>query len=415
MSNDVRFRSGAPPSALLPRSVPRQAAPPVCRPCPPNVVSNNVAQQKPGPVKMSPPAVYRPEVKNPVQPKAVSQRPVTLVFPPVYCPQRQPAGVQSKTAGLPKVKNRLAAPPVYCPRPAPEVLQAKTKTSSYAGVARKPFDAGSTGAPDISVKIAGSPHTITKKTVSIPIQLKAAGAQSQASVIQRGRFRSEVTKSDFVITPGEDKKKGYTLTMSDFGKSNERATLYYAYHGSVALMKHIETYGMPPGTGAGYLLLYVFALQAKKDGKTTVSIGLGVTRQSVDLNLEKAREEGDRAGIEEAGRNMAAVHIYEYLGFDATDAKTLSNSNVSVDVVLQKCISKLGKWTDLIERYYMVAPAIMAAMDRDPDRAQILEMVFSLICDCVSAIRNGRPERALELYGAMVGDLERRYCAAMSI
>ncbi|HWZ46461.1 MAG TPA: CFI-box-CTERM domain-containing protein [Candidatus Saccharimonadales bacterium] len=398
------------------------------------------------------PPVYRPYGNRPdagaAQRKKINGPSAPRPVPQMYRHELTSPGMLPKVAGPPKLKNQPAPPAVYCPHPAPETVQMKMAMGRSPGVRNT---------PGLGVDRVPEPQPALRPPARImasaPMQLKAIAARPAVTVIQCGRFKSEKTGTDFVVTPGTKGSRS-TLTVTAYGASEVLATMEYQYYGSEATMLHVEAYGMPSGTGAGYLLFYLFAKQAKSDGKTTITIGTGVDKKSSTRNLESAREENDAEKIKTAQQSLAAVHIYEALGFDATDAVTLSKSSMSVDQVILLSRAKAGKWKrfvgggcfltsactrarqlpddceeltvlrafrdgylwnapggqELIERYYAIAPVIVAAIDHDPDRRQILEGIFHVIGDCVSAIKSSRMDDALHLYSAMVCDLEQRYC-----
>jgi hypothetical protein len=107
-------------------------------------------------------------------------------------------------------------------------------------------------------------------------------------------------------------------------------------------MEHVEAYGMPSGTRAGYLMFYLFAEHALQSGLRKVGIGTGVTESSVKKILETAKQDQNEKGVAEANRNMAAVHMYKELGFDASDAMTLSNSSVATTEIRSLCRQKMS-------------------------------------------------------------------------
>ena len=223
---------------------------------------------------------------------------------------------------------------------------------------------------------------------------------------------------------------------------------------------------MPEGTRSGYLLFYLFLQKAKSDGIKTITIGTGVDKKSATRNLDAAmadKAEADTAEnnrrVAEAKRSRAAVAIYEALGFDPTDAVSLSKSVLPIDDVLNRCRAKLVIWKEfvggggncflttacvvtrqlpddceqltvlrafrdnyvqhlpagkeIIEHYYRIAPAIVAAIKRDAKRSEIFDAVFQVVCECVLAIKERRFGRALKLYRAMVRELERRFAISL--
>jgi len=269
-------------------------------------------------------------------------------------------------------------------------------------------------------------------------------ASSSAHVLTKcGRFQSVVAKKDYVVTKRIDGQGRTVLEVREYGGSEVLAEMKYRYFGDEATMLHVEAYSMPPGTGVTWLLFFLFAKQAKQDGKGTVTIGTGVTAQSAVADSPEAR----------------AVYIYTELGFNAQDAYTLSHSSRTVDHVQQFSLAKVQRnWLQanedsgrpcfltsactvarnlpddceeltvlrgfrdnylrhmaggkaLVNRYYQIAPLIVSAINRAPDRETILDAVFQVIRACVAALKESRFEEALQRYGGMVRELEYRFCA----
>lgn len=252
------------------------------------------------------PHVYRPQ---PVP--RVLQRKSALPQPPKPALATRPVSVQRK---LP------AAPPVYRPNIVPKVLQTK----------QAPFTA--------KVQVKRGP-VIQPKTQSNP---STANSPAARSVIQRTNaiYHSQRAGKGYEIKRRASGGK-YYLDMVEEGKSAVLANMRYSFYGDgMAVMEHVEAYGMPSGTRAAYLLFFLFADHALKEGYKMVGIGTGVTETSVERNLREARESGDRRAFEEAQRSQAAVHIYKEFGFNARDAMTLSHSSMTTmhirTVALQK-------------------------------------------------------------------------------
>ena len=264
---------------------------------------------------------------NPKRPIAA-----TPMKPHVYRPQPVPRVLQRKSAltQAPKpplatrpvsVQRKLpAAAPVYRPNTVPKVLQTK----------QAPFTA--------KVQVKRGP-VIQPKTQS---NSSMANSPSTRSVIQRTNaiYHSQRAGKGYEIKRRSHGGK-YYLDMVEEGKSAVLANMRYSFYGDgMAVMEHVEAYGMPGGTRAAYLLFFLFADHALKEGYKMVGIGTGVTETSVERNLREARERGDRRAAEEAQRSQAAVHIYKEFGFNARDAMTLSHSSMTVmhirTVALQK-------------------------------------------------------------------------------
>ena len=250
------------------------------------------------------PHVYRPQ---PVP--RVLQRKSALPQPPKPAVTTRPVSVQRK---LP------TAPPVYRPNTVPKVLQTK----------QAPFTA--------KAQVKRGP-VIQRKT-----QSSTTNSPATRSVIQRTNaiYHSQRAGKGYEIKRRASGGK-YYLDMVEEGKSAVLANMRYSFYGDgMAVMEHVEAYGMPSGTRAAYLLFFLFADHALKEGYKMVGIGTGVTETSVERNLREARESGDRRAFEEAQRSQAAVHIYKEFGFNARDAMTLSHSSMTTmhirTVALQK-------------------------------------------------------------------------------
>jgi hypothetical protein len=260
--------------------------------------------------------------------------------PHVYSPLPVPKVLQRKQAmAQPKNENQSTratpvsqqqrkaptAPAVYRPQPVPSVLQNKPK-------------------PTAPAPRRNAPASIQRKTKAKPVAPKTSAPNS---VIQRseGTYISHKAKRNYTI----DKQAGggkFYLLVREVGSSTVLANMRYKFYSDgLAVMEHVEAYGMPPGTRAGYLLFALFADHAAQAGIKQVGIGTGVDEKSVKRNLEQAELEKNQKGVEEARRNMAAVHIYKELGFDATDAMRLSNSTLTVQQVRLTARQKMsGSW-----------------------------------------------------------------------
>jgi len=64
---------------------------------------------------------------------------------------------------------------------------------------------------------------------------------------------------------------------------------------------------------------------------------------------------------------------------------------------------------ELIEEYYRTAPLIVAAMERDPRRSEIVGRVYDVVTQCVHLVRAGQQPRALNEYIELVRGLQQRY------
>lgn len=66
--------------------------------------------------------------------------------------------------------------------------------------------------------------------------------------------------------------------------------------------------------------------------------------------------------------------------------------------------------SQMVERYYEVAPRILAAIQAEPDALDVLRRLFAdLVVPSVSLIEAGRYEDAVALYRGVVTDLEGQY------
>lgn len=263
---------------------------------------------------------------------------MVLRTPNVYRPQPLPRVLQQKRAGgqlsngaqappqrtvVLQQRKTLNAPPVYRPQPVPKVLQKKA-----APVANRP---------------AKNSTAVQRKIVK-PFAPNSRGSNS---VIQRteGIYVSEKAKRNYEVKRKPQGGKHYLL-MTQEGSPTVLANMRYKFYADgTAVMEHVEAYGMPAGTRAGYLLFYIFAEHAMKEGVKLVGIGTGVDKRSVTRNLEQAKADQNKEHFEEAQRNMAAVHIYKELGFDPSDAVSLSKSTLTVQQVRTSSMQKItGFW-----------------------------------------------------------------------
>ena len=249
------------------------------------------------------------------------------------------------------------APHIYRPQPLPRVLQRKSALPqpSKPGeprptVQRKmPTPAPGCHSPTRPPARPKVLQTKQSPVTSKPIQLKPATRNSPASrsVIQRTNaiYVSQRAGKGYEIRRRFSGGK-YYLDVVEEGKSAVLANMRYSFYpDGMAVMEHVEAYGMPSGTRAAYLLFFLFADHALKEGYKMVGIGTGVTQSSVEKNLKEARETGNRKAFEEAQRNQAAVHIYKELGFDARDPKTLSFSSMTTMHVRTVSLQKTrGFW-----------------------------------------------------------------------
>jgi hypothetical protein len=243
--------------------------------------------------------------------------------PPARPPQHHPAG--QKTAvdckAVAQLRKKPTAPPIYRPQPVPKVLQKKesptAKHDPKHGAVIQPRSQRQPPVPTSPVS-----RSVIQRSNLLYVSLRVAKRYEIKRQSSGGKFY---------------------LYLVEEGSSNPLANMRYKfYNDGSAVMEHVEAYGMPSGTRAGYLLFYVFADHAMKAGIKTVGIGTGVDERSVTRNIEEARSSSNRKALEESNRNMAAVHIYKEFGFDATDAVTLSNSSRTVQQVLTIATQKCG-------------------------------------------------------------------------
>lgn len=284
-------------------------------------------------------------------------------------------------------------------------------------------------------------------------------AAAAEPVIQCARYKSDVAKKDYVVTRLTGGKK-HKLQLTEHGGTDVLAEMYFEIDGDMAYMTHVEAYDMPGGTGAGYLLFYEFAVAAQQSGVSHVSIGTGVDERSANRNMQEATTGGNEEKIAEARRQLAAVHIYQQLGFDASDAKRLSNSKVAVADVLEASKAKVRRnwqiWTgkgndcflttactearglpddcyeltvlrrfrdtyilhmdegsELIKNYYRIAPSIVTTIQAHADPQPVFDEIYDVVRECVCAVEASDYERALTQYSAMVEDLTAEYGIAI--
>jgi len=64
---------------------------------------------------------------------------------------------------------------------------------------------------------------------------------------------------------------------------------------------------------------------------------------------------------------------------------------------------------ELIEEYYRTAPLIVAAMECDPRRSEIVGRVYDVVTQCVYLVRAGQQPKALDQYIELVRGLQQRY------
>jgi hypothetical protein len=213
----------------------------------------------------------------------------------------------------------------------------------------------------------------------------------------------------------------------------------------IAYMQHVQAYGMPGGTGAGYLLFLKFLEAAMAQGMTQVSIGLGVDRASSTRNLESARAERDQNKITEANAQLAAVshslqpvrEVYARCLVKARAKwlqKTAPSASSSKCFLTTACVVWRGLPYDceellvlrrfrdsyvcaipggpeLIAHYSAVAPALVEAIAARSDSALFYERIYEAVRTAVGAIQSGAPAIAFDLYSRLVLDLDRELAA----
>jgi len=68
----------------------------------------------------------------------------------------------------------------------------------------------------------------------------------------------------------------------------------------------------------------------------------------------------------------------------------------------------------LIDRYYQIAPLIVAAITQQPDAQAVFDEIYDVIRNCVTAVKTQRRDEALQLYSSMVNNLEEEYLDRMT-
>ena len=92
------------------------------------------------------------------------------------------------------------------------------------------------------------------------------------------------------------------------------------------------------------------------------------------------------------------------LGDDCHELKTLRNYR-------DKWLTKAEGGLAAISHYYIVAPKIVAAIDKLADRDEIYEMIYDkMIKPCVEFIEQKKYQDAFELYKGMTLQLADKYC-----
>lgn len=92
------------------------------------------------------------------------------------------------------------------------------------------------------------------------------------------------------------------------------------------------------------------------------------------------------------------------LGDDCYELKTLRNYR-------DKWLTKAEGGLAAISHYYIVAPKIVAAIDKLADRDEIYEMIYDkMIKPCVEFIEQKKYQDAFELYKGMTLQLADEYC-----
>jgi hypothetical protein len=78
-------------------------------------------------------------------------------------------------------------------------------------------------------------------------------------------------------------------------------------------------------------------------------------------------------------------------------------------------LSDSGDGKALVAEYYLLAPAILNAIHRSPERDAVLREIFeSLVTPAVALVKAGRFEEATKLYRSMVYSLQNRYEVTLS-
>ena len=294
-----------------------------------------------------------------------------------------------------------------------------------------------------------------------PVQLARNPAASR--VIQRLSFRSTATNTVFRVSQ-RPHSKGTKIEVED--TSGNSAYLIYNYYGNVAVVLSLEGEDMKTGgTRVSYLLINIFAQQARRAGKTTVELGTAVYLK------EDASEQDEPS--------RKAAFVYGQLGFDVSSAVAASRSSVSVDQVISRTRAKIGTlWAEvddssasatittplvsasssssssssqgcrcflvtacarvrglpedceelaelrafrdsfmsqtaerraLVELYYQIAPGIVAAIDAGPDALEEYAAIYAVVAECMELIAQSRDAEALGRYRALVEGLAAHY------
>jgi hypothetical protein len=226
-----------------------------------------------------------------------------------------------------------------------------------SGRAANPYGSGVAVIHDQQMEAEAS-RMAARAATPLPVQPKMA-ASRRASVVQRKPLTCKVDHKAYEVVARHDEHKRhlYLVRLEDRKVCAEMRYVFDA--DPTALMEHVEAYGMPVGSKAGYLLFYEMAVDCLNHMKLAISIGLGVTERSVTRNLADATErlrvarlasvadeiETAQRQLEQSQREAAAVHIYQSLGFDARDAERLSRSFVTTREVFRIATSKYaGAW-----------------------------------------------------------------------
>jgi hypothetical protein len=68
---------------------------------------------------------------------------------------------------------------------------------------------------------------------------------------------------------------------------------------------------------------------------------------------------------------------------------------------------------ELIQRYYIVAPKIVSAINELTDRKEIYNRIYeTMVLPCVKLIEEGKNEETMQLYRKITEELESEYCGA---
>ncbi len=301
-----------------------------------------------------------------------------------------------------------------------------------------------------------------------------AGARPvRRGVVQRLSYQSSTTNSTFRITETVT-AKGNKIEAED--RTGSSASLIYSDVGlnEVSIL-NLEALNMTTaGTRVSYLLIYILALRAEADHRNTVSLGTAVFRHAINSpqDAQQYTDSNKAAAVYEAlgfdvssataansstvsvldVRNRALAKIRgmwvevddENLPPRVTASTPLlasgdgsSGSKCCCCFLTTACTASGGLPDDceeltvlrafrdgylsatterraLVERYYEIAPPIVAAIEGSGRGALEYEEIYRTVAACVRRIRRGDAESALRLYRSMVEELESRWLSVVA-